>query len=342
MKVQNRKTIWRKGGVFHQPWIAARMSRHRFEAILTALNITDHWNLPSSVDLEELNKRSPFWQIQGMIKLWNARAAKYWHMGRLMSADEGVVPFKGRHRARCYNPQKPSKYHLKKFGLNCAKTGYCYSFYYYEGKAEARPAHIPATTYPICKLLDQCPELHNANRILAMDNWFTSCTTLIECRSRGVHMVGTMRASRLGLVTAKGEGTFPLAGAFKEPKVKVNRAEFICHKTQVAPHSFDHYITAWMDKKPVLVLSSYPPFEGRCLRKIREGSVWTEQGFRRPTVFQDYNSAMGGTDLHDMRLAFIRSTVKSRRWQVSFLWRAKSASHHDRFECSRTCSPLLL
>jgi len=155
-------------------------------------------------------------------------------------------------------------------------------------------------------------------------------------------MVGTMRASRLGLVTAKGEGTFPLAGAFKEPKVTVTRAEFICHKTQVEPLSFDHYITAWMDKKPVLVLSSYPPSEGRCLRKIREGSVWTEQTFRRPTVFQDYNSAMGGTDLHDMRLAFIRSTVKSRRWQVSFLWRAKSASHHDRCECSRTCSPLLL
>ena len=28
---------------------------------------------------------------------------------------------------------------------------------------------------------------------------------------------------------------------------------------------------------------------------------------------------MGGTDLHDMRIAFIRSTVKSRRWQVRVL-----------------------
>jgi hypothetical protein len=276
-----------------------------------------------------------------MVQLCNARAKKYWHMGRLMSADEAVVPFKGRHRARCYNPQKPSKYHLKKFGLNCAKTGYCYSFYYYEGKAEKRPANIPATTYPICKLLDQCPELQGANRILAMDNWFSSCSTLKECGRRGVHMVGTTRASRLGLVSAKGDGCFPLAGAFKEPKIKVNRGDFICHNTQVAPDSFDHYVTAWMDKQPVLVLSSYPPYEGQCLRKIREESVWTEQTFRRPTVFQDYNSAMGGTDLHDMRLAFVRSTVKSRRWQVSFLLWAKSSSLPDRFESSRTCSLLL-
>ena len=340
VKLQNRKSAWRKDSLFQQPWIVARMSLWRFETIMYALNSTDHWNLPSTSHVEDMNKRHPFWQIDELVALFNARAKKYFHMGRLMSADEAVVPFKGRHRARCYNPKKPAKYHLKKFGLNCAKTGYLYSFYYYEGKAEARPANIPATTYPICRLLDSCPELLKCNRVLAMDNWFSSCATLNECRDRGVHVVGTMRADRLGLVSKKG-GAFPLAGAFKEPKVKVNRAEFICHKTQVAPQQYDHYVTAWMDAKPVLVLSSYPPHDGQCIRKIREGAVWTAQTFHRPTVISDYNSAMGGTDLHDMRLAFIRSTVKSRRWQVSCRHRANCWSPHGRFECSRTCSPLV-
>jgi hypothetical protein len=212
--------------------------------ILTALNCADPYNAPSQAELEHLNASRPFWQIDEMVDLINSRAHKYWHMGRLMSVDEAVVPFKGRHRARCYNPQEPAKYHLKKFGLNCAKTGYLYSFYYYEGKTEDRPAHIPATTYPVVRLLDLSPELCNDNRVLAMDNWFSSCATLIECRKRGVHVVGTMRPSRLGLQTAKGGGTFPLAGAFKEPRTRHNRGEFICHKTTVSPHPFDHFVTA--------------------------------------------------------------------------------------------------
>jgi hypothetical protein len=69
----------------------------------------------------------------------------------------------------------------------------------------------------------------------------------------------------------------------------------------------------------VYVLSSYPPHIGRCVRKVRHEGAWTAQTFKRPTTVQDYNSAMGGTDLHDMRIAFLRTTVKSRRWQVRVL-----------------------
>ena len=316
VKVQNRKAAWKRTSVFYQPWLRQRMSLKRFECLVNALNAAAAYNL-SDHRLEQENAEHSFWQIQVLVDFCNRKSAFYWHMGRLMSLDEAVIPFKGHHRARCYNKNKPSKYHLKKFGLTCAKTGYNYAHYFYEGKGEERPANIAATTWPIVKLLDACPELLNANRILAVDNWFTSAAALTQAKNRGVELVGTMRPSRLHLESAKG-GTFPLDGALKGRGVQ--RGEFRCYTTTIGEPAHTHYVTAWQDKQPVIVLSSYPPHLGRCIRKVREGTAWTAQTFERPSTFSDYNSAMGGTDLHDMRLAFIRTTVKSRRWQVPYLY----------------------
>ena len=64
------------------------------------------------------------------------------------------------------------------------------------------------------------------------------------------------------------------------------------------------------------MLSTYAPQIGSCVRKVKQTGRWTKQIFRRPDVVAHYNEAMGGTDLHDMRLSFMRSSVKSNRWQV--------------------------
>jgi hypothetical protein len=89
------------------------------------------------------------------------------------------------------------------------------------------------------------------------------------------------------------------------------------HATEVDGH--DAFVTSWQDKKPVLLLSSYRPAGGVCERKIKVGRNWTRQQFFRPNCIAHYNRTMGGTDLHDQRLAFARSTVKSRRWQPRVL-----------------------
>jgi len=315
VKVQNRKHVWSKSSIYRQKWLSKRMSLRRFESIITALNVADGWSL-SDHRLSKKNKERPFWQMDDILRMFNVASKKYWSMGRLMSLDEAVIPFKGRHRARCYNKNKPSKYHLKKFGLMCAKTGYNYCSYFYEGKGEMR-GRVAASTWPIMRLLDACPELHDDNRVLAVDNWFSSAASLGECARKGISFVGTMRPGRLQLESAKGRGTFPLAGVLRAAGVaKAKRGDYCCHKTTFENPPVTHYVTAWQDKQPVYVLSSYPPHVGRCVRKIRQDGVWTAQTFERPTTVQDYNSAMGGTDLHDMRLALLRTTVKSRRWQV--------------------------
>jgi hypothetical protein len=324
VKVAARKHVWSKG-MFGQAWVKNRMSRRRFDMLVTALNCAAPWEL-SNEEITKKNKDNPFWQIKYLVQRCNENCSEYWRMGRCMSLDEGVIPFKGRHRARCYNKAKPAKYHLKKFSLNCAKTGFAYCHYFYEGKAEKRPSHVSATAFPVWRLLRMCPELHNHQRLLATDNWFTSSQTLSIAAFFGIHTVGTIKTNRLGLESAKNPDGFPKAGVFKDSNVASFRGDIMCHKGVVTASECDHpcYVTSWQDSDTVTLLSSYPPHEGTCVRKVLEGTDpgsqhWTAQTLPRPDVVAHYNASMGGTDLHDMRLAFTRSTVKSRRWQVRVL-----------------------
>jgi hypothetical protein len=314
VKVQNRKLIWREGGIFQVKWVSCRMSLRRFEGLLNALNCCGYWTL-TDADISAKNSEDAFWQIKELVSECNARCAFHFKMGRSFSVDEAVIPFKGRHRARCYNPKKPAKYHLKKFSLNCSKTGFVYCHYHYGGKDEQRPAGVPASVWPIKKLVDQCQALHHKDHFCATDNWYTCAQSLCYLRRRGIHCAGTIKQGRLCLQTGTRPG-FPQDGIFKAARGRPKRARGDCviHSTQIDGH--DAYVTSWQDKKPVMILSSYHPAGGVCDRKIKVGRNWTRQRFFRPNVVQHYNATMGGTDLHDQRLAFARSTVKCRRWQV--------------------------
>jgi hypothetical protein len=312
VKLSNRKQVWKRKGIFEQRWITKRMTLWRFESMIQAWNCTCPWVLSDETTTAK-NKADPYWQIQGLVSECNRRSKKHFRMGSRMSIDEGVIPFKGRHRARCYNPSKPAKYHLKKFCLNCAETGFVYCHYFYGGKGEQRPANMSASAYPVCKLLDACGELDGSGRLLAVDNWFSGAQVAKVCNYRGIHFVGTCRGGRLSMESPKNVGGFPKEGVFKG-NVGPSRGDSICHTPTCG--DIPCYVTSWQDSKRVIMLSSYPPRMGTCDRKVKMRGKWTLQKFKRPNVVAHYNSAMGGTDLHDMRLSFMRSSVKSNRWQV--------------------------
>lgn len=327
VRVKSRRHVW-SSKTFGQRWVRDRMSKRRFDCLISAISCAAPWRL-SAAELADKNAEHPFWQMRDLVQKCNENCADYWRMGRAMSIDEGCIPFKGKHRARVYNKQKPDKYHLRKYSLNCAKTGFCYCFYFYEGKGESRPRGVPATAWPVLRLLRLCPELQDRDRILALDNWFTSATAIQICSVRGVHVVGTVRQNRLSLETPKNVGGFPKEGLFKgEGQAKPFRGDMLCHKTELEipdtisverGKTVNAYVTCWQDSDDVTLLSTYPPYLSQCTRKVLVGKTWTAQTLPQPNVVRHYNSSMGGTDLHDMRLAFTRSTVKSRRWIVRVL-----------------------
>jgi hypothetical protein len=315
--IQNRKASWSRSRIFGQPFLHGCMSLRRFESIVSCLHYEDSWTMGPDA-LKAANERDCFWQIHGLVNDVSRRAKIYWKMGRKISIDEAVIPFKGRHRGRCYNPKKPAKYHFKTFAMNDADTGYQYHSYFYRGKEESRPADVPATMWPVVTMVQASPEIQNAGHVLATDNWYTQPQLTDWLKAHGIESVGTCKSSRLHVVTPKRPVGFPRGGIFKAKfGGKKERGFSMVHETTVADRKY--YVTSWQDKKSVYMLSSYPPSQGKCFRKIKVGRTWTEQVLPRPSVVRHYNAGMGGTDLHDQRLSTFRSTLKSRRWQVRTL-----------------------
>ena len=64
--------------------------------------------------------------------------------------DEGCCPYKGRVLFKCYNPSKPSKWHLKLFEVSDAKTGYVVAFEVYCGKNSTRIVRDADVLDPEC------------------------------------------------------------------------------------------------------------------------------------------------------------------------------------------------
>jgi hypothetical protein len=135
---------------------------------------------------------------------------------RDLTLDEFTMPWRGRHRARCFNPNKPCRYHLKGFSLNEATTGYCYNFAMYEGRDEKRPPGVTATSWPVLNLVGGWTGIHNKGYHLWADNWFSGLPSVKTCLDVGVGYSGTARSDRVG--------AWSLKGMSKEEKA-VRRAE---------------------------------------------------------------------------------------------------------------------
>lgn len=328
VKIQNRKHAFSKKSLFRQPWIQKHFTLKEFENVLNCLNCCDHWNL-SDEEFKRRNAEYVFWQVEELIKQCNVNSQLYFRLGHRISIDEACIPWKGRHRARCFNQKKPHKFHFKKLMCNDSRTGYNYNFYYYGGKGERRPAGVSATCWPIVKLLSETSvSTHNKNHLIAVDNWFTSSSSFAWLAAHGYAAVGTVGKNKLAPVTAKRPNGFPNAGIFKKSAAR-KRGAYVIHKGSMRhlplsgedarPQHFDCWVSAWQDRNPVHFLSTYPPKKTWCKRKVRHEGVWVEGQWPRPSVGHHYNQTMGGTDLHDQRCAAFRTVVKSRRWQVRVL-----------------------
>ena len=229
--------------------------------------------------------------------------------GQFLDIDEQCIPWKGRHKCRCYNKSKPVKRHFKVSSLNNSTNGYQERFKIYRGKAEERPEHISATAYPAYFLLEN-EKYHNKNHILFTDNWFTSFEQLKICMNYGIHMVGTVQKKRKGVPfswkPAHGVQQVRVRGDFESVKAVFYASEKLIE---------DVYYTSWMDRKPVALLHTFPTKMGKCTRMVKtKNDGWQRSEYTRPTIIPIYNHGMGGTDSGDQRLEAYRPELKTLSW----------------------------
>ena len=110
------KSYWSTLPHLHTPWYDQTMPRKRFEAIY-------HTFLQAGgVNAEKQDKIEPFLE-----KLCESFQRAY-YPSKCLSIDEMVIGFRGRWKNKQYNATKPSKYHIKTFGLCDSDNGYVVNF----------------------------------------------------------------------------------------------------------------------------------------------------------------------------------------------------------------------
>lgn len=139
-----------------------------------------------------------------------------------------------------------------------------------------------------------------------MDNWINSHSLQCKLKFAGILGIGTVRSNRIaGCVLEndkdmklKGKGTFDC---------KVDTANSVV-------------VTKWFDNKFVHIISNYQgPFP---VNKVKRWSVAEKKkiDIPRPASIAEYNSFMGGIDLHDMLVELYRVNIKVRRFYLRIIY----------------------
>ena len=126
------RSYWSQDPRYSDGFVKKCFTRDRFEMLKSALHVVNPAEFTSQ-ELKEKQKDDPFWRVAPFTEHLSAMYRRYFLCDQNIDIDEMCIGFKGRHIARCYNPSKPEKWHLKAFCLNDSTTGYLHRFYMYQG-----------------------------------------------------------------------------------------------------------------------------------------------------------------------------------------------------------------
>ena len=191
-----RNYLW-GNGEFASADVKRHMSNRRFEQIMRIFHWIDTVKVPKAEQVIN-NKKDHFWRVREFIDAITVSFRMHYQCGQKIDIDERCIPFKGRHPSKCYNPNKPSKWHLKVYAPNDSATSYQINLLMYQGKDEKRDKDLTATEYPVHYLMDH-DVFKNRSHILFCDNWYSSINIVLICLSWGIHFVGTIKTNRAQL-----------------------------------------------------------------------------------------------------------------------------------------------
>lgn len=320
-KFPGRDWAWEKN-IYGCKFAQNLMSLPRFNSILRAWHFEDYHNY-SAEQLKQEKKKDPFFAVKKFVILLARSFENAFNPGQFMDIDEQSIPWKGRHIARCYNPSKPEKWHLKVFSLNDSSTGYMMSFYLYQGKSEQRPPNIPATEYPFHQLIGQKQKYANKNHIVVSDNWYTSESSIKFCIGSGNHSIGTVKTNKKGLCKS---ALFPKTGRARQTRGTAKQMVKTFNGNKKI------YQVSWQDNKPVHLLASIPSYIGDVKRNSTNAQGQYEKvDVARPSVIGHYNTGMGGTDNQDQNMSYYRPKIKTRSWATRVLIHFLTAAMFNAF-----------
>lgn len=139
-----------------------------------------------------------------------------------------------------------------------------------------------------------------------MDNWFNSYNLQCKLKFIGILSIGTVRSNRIPGCPLESD--------------KVMKSKERGHFDYTVDTENNIVVTKWLDNKIVHVVSNYKgPFP---VESVKRWSV-AEKKFidiPRPISIGEYNSYMGGIDLHDMLVELYRVNIRVRRFYLRIIY----------------------
>eukprot|EP00808_Paulinella_micropora_P006320 g62848.t1 len=239
----------------------------------------------SDPDYDRLHHVRPFWENL------NEVSKTMMSLGQFVSADEALIPFRGRSFMRVYMKDKPGKYGFKVYQANDPESGFAYHLKVYAGAQTLTPVQqsgngARSTSSWRCSLL-LCHELH---------------------RKYEQYLIGTIMANRL-------YGAKDVLDEIKaaEPRGTMNS----CYMQDGPPAM----VARWKDRRVCTFVSSV---QGGALDHVQRivDSKGNREAINTYAFVKLYNQYMGGTDTQDrLRLGSgaerVRRAVKP--WYKLFL-----------------------
>jgi len=139
-KQLSRTDAWRDFP-WGDPFAQQIFPKTRFDALYACWHLVDNTKVS-----DKEKKANAFWQVWPLITTLGVTFLQHFSPGFELSIDEMTTPFKGKSRAKQYNPAKPNKWGFKDFALCCARTGYCLVFHPYQGPSSITQIIIISST----------------------------------------------------------------------------------------------------------------------------------------------------------------------------------------------------
>lgn len=245
-----------------------------------------------------------------------------------LSLDEIIAPFSGRFKYITYNPQKPSKWGVRVFGLADSITGYCMSLIPYLGKETYQ--------YFGMKNLDDLV-LNNMKKFgmqgasLYIDNYYCHFGLAEALLYEGYNVTGTFKQRRKDVPNIIKEAVVKKIVASKKPKQTtstINNATNDKTDIRYFESNLGIYAIKWKSKREITMLTTNHSLG----YEVRDSA--RNRPTKRPAVVHEYNHFMRGIDRLNQRTHYIRYSLfqwyssynicryshRSKKWWKKFLY----------------------
>ncbi|XP_065843446.1 piggyBac transposable element-derived protein 4-like [Oscarella lobularis] len=195
LKFPRLEDYWQESCKYLRTDLAEVFSSVRYQQISRFLHISDRTqDLPRNPGDESQHDRLQ--KVRPLIDHCGLKFKDLYQVGKHITVDEAMIPFKGKWGIKQYMKDKPHKWEIKAFVLADATNGYITRFFIYTKKSvETQYPEVGLCTQAV---LDLVEDFHHKGPVLYTDNYYTSPDLYMTLHGYDIYATGTLRISRKG------------------------------------------------------------------------------------------------------------------------------------------------